>query len=118
MAPTSGSGRAVGALKLPRTGLLAAFSAACTWPTLLASCSATSPIDETVISELLCSKAWFEAVEARVPTGDGRGHGPDIGSDEWKSVVEFRLGIRDTPGVPDRSTEDWCRHIDRLVFDR
>ena len=27
-----------------------------------------------------CCSAWYQAVEARVSTGDGRGHGPDLGS--------------------------------------
>jgi hypothetical protein len=48
-------------------------------------------------------------------TDDGMGHGPDIGSDEWKSVVEFRLGVRGIPGTPDRSSEDWCTYIDAHI---
>ena len=47
-----------------------------------------------------CSDAWYRLVEASLPTGDGQGHGPDPGSDEWKSVIEFRLGIRGKAGVP------------------
>jgi len=62
-----------------------------------------------------CSDAWYRHVESSVPTGDGQGHGPDPGSDEWKSVIEFRLGIRGKAGVPARDSEAWCRHIDRLV---
>ena len=64
----------------------------------------------------LCSAAWYNLVEQQVTTGDGQGHGPDVGSEEWKSVVEFRLGIRDTPGVPPRDGEAWCRYIDGLVW--
>jgi hypothetical protein len=41
-------------------------------------------------------------------TDDGQGHGPDIGSDEWKSVIEFRLGIRGKPDLPARASEAWC----------
>ena len=63
-----------------------------------------------------CSAAWYRSIEKKVPTGDGSGHGPDIGSEEWKSVVEFRLGIRGEPDVPSRDSEDWCHHIDRLVI--
>lgn len=62
-----------------------------------------------------CSEAWYRLVEASVPTGDGQGHGPDPGSDEWKSVVEFRLGIRGKTGVPVRDSEAWCRYIGQLV---
>lgn len=63
----------------------------------------------------LCSDAWYRSMEERVPTSDGQGHGPDVGSDEWKSAIEFRLGIRDKPGLPSRDSEAWCRHIDRIV---
>ncbi|GJL53978.1 MAG: lipoprotein [Nitrospirales bacterium] len=48
-------------------------------------------------------------------TGDGQGHGPDVGSEEWKSVVEFKLGIRDKPNVPNRDSIAWCRQIDQIV---
>lgn len=66
----------------------------------------------------LCSEAWYRAVEEKVPTGDGQGHGPDVGSDEWKSVVEFKLGIRGRPDLPARDTDAWCRRVDRILRDR
>lgn len=66
-------------------------------------------------STALCSEAWYETVEAEVPTGDGHGHGPDVGSEEWKSVVEFKLGIRGQPDVPARDSDTWCRHIDQVI---
>ena len=59
----------------------------------------------------VCSEEWYSRVEAQVDTGDGRGHGPDPGSTEWRSTVEFRLGIRDDPRGPPLETEAWCRHI-------
>lgn len=62
-----------------------------------------------------CSEAWYRTIEAKVPTGDGQQHGPDVGSDEWKSVVEFKLGIRGDPRVPSRDSEAWCIYIDRIV---
>ena len=62
-----------------------------------------------------CTEEWQHWVESRVTTGDGRGHGPDIGSDEWQSVVEFKLGIRGGPSVPPRNTDAWCRYIDERV---
>jgi hypothetical protein len=62
-----------------------------------------------------CNAAWYRSIEAKVPTGDGQGHGPDVGSDEWKSVVEFKLGIRGDPAVPSRDSEAWCRYIDQIV---
>jgi hypothetical protein len=51
-------------------------------------------------------------MESVLPTGDGEGHGPDLGSEEWKSVIEFRLGIRGDVSIPDRSSEEWCIYID------
>jgi hypothetical protein len=65
----------------------------------------------------LCSDAWAKYVESKIPTGDGMGHGPDIGSDEWRSVVEFKLGIRGNPQVPDRNSQKWCQYIDELLHD-
>jgi uncharacterized protein len=64
---------------------------------------------------VLCSDAWYRSIEEKVPTGDSHGHGPDIGSDEWKSVIEFKLGIRDTPNLPSRDSQTWCRYIDQMV---
>lgn len=63
----------------------------------------------------LCSAEWQDSIDRVLVSGDGQGHGPDIGSDEWKSVVEFKLGIRDMDNVPNRDSEAWCRHIDQLV---
>ncbi len=63
-----------------------------------------------------CSPSWFEAVEAKVGTGDGQGHGPDMGSGEWRSVVEFKLGIRGDKKVPSSESQAWCDYIDALVF--
>lgn len=65
-----------------------------------------------------CSAPWYQAVEESVQTGDGLGHGPDLGSEEWKSAVEFRLGIRGNPDVPDRSGDAWCGYMDRLMRER
>lgn len=65
-----------------------------------------------------CSDSWYRWVEENVSAGDGQGHGPDVGSDEWKSVVEFKLGIRGKPNVPDHDSESWCQYIDRVVHQR
>lgn len=69
-------------------------------------------------TDVLCSDSWYQWLEEKVPTGDGHGHGPDIGSDEWKSVIEFKLGIRDEPNLPSRDSQVWCRHINQLVLAR
>ncbi|WP_298722465.1 MliC family protein [uncultured Oceanisphaera sp.] len=66
-------------------------------------------------AEALCSESWSQAIEQTVATGDGQGHGPDVGSDEWKSVIEFKLGIRGQPQVPPRNSAAWCQYIDRQV---
>jgi uncharacterized protein len=63
----------------------------------------------------LCSQPWEQFIERNVRTGDDRGHGPDLGSDEWKSTVEFKLGIHNSPDIPDRNSESWCRYIDQIV---
>jgi uncharacterized protein (TIGR02246 family) len=62
-----------------------------------------------------CSTPWLQRVEQTLSTGDGQGHGPDLGSSEWRSVVEFKLGIRGNPDVPDRDSEAWCAYIDQAI---
>jgi len=62
-----------------------------------------------------CSDEWNHYVESILSSGDGMGHGPDIGSDEWKSVIEFKLGVRGKAEVPDRSSEAWCNYIDERL---
>lgn len=64
----------------------------------------------------VCTEAWYQAVELKITSGDGMGHGPDIGSDEWKSVIEFKLGIRDNPSVPERNSSQWCNYIDDFIY--
>jgi hypothetical protein len=71
--------------------------------------------ERSLLSGDSCSPQWNGAVEAIVGTGDGHGHGPDAGSDEWRSVVEFKLGLRGNPTVPPRGDMAWCGYIDRLL---
>lgn len=59
-----------------------------------------------------CTDEWFQIAEARIPTGDKHGHGPDPGSTEWRYVIEFKLGIRGDPTVPAVESEQWCDFID------
>jgi hypothetical protein len=65
-----------------------------------------------------CTAEWNQYVEHKLVSGDGQGHGPDIGSDEWQGVIEFKLGIRGQAGLPDRASEDWCQLIDSLLRDQ
>ena len=62
-----------------------------------------------------CTLEWYRFIDNKVATGDGRGHGPDIGSTEWQSAVEFKLGIRGKAEVPQRNSDAWCHHIDQIV---
>ena len=81
----------------------------------VACAEAGNTANTTPDTETLCTEAWYRSIEEKVPTGDGRGHGPDVGSDEWKAVVEFKTGIRGRPDVPRRDSNAWCRHIDQIV---
>jgi uncharacterized protein len=69
-------------------------------------------------AEILCSDSWYQFIEKTLATSDNQGHGPDVGSDEWKSTIEFKLGIRNEPNLPDRNSQAWCRHIDRIVREK
>ena len=64
------------------------------------------------VRENPCSSDWYALVEKQIPTGDGQGHGPDPGSAEWRSVVEFKLGIRGDVGIPPVDSDQWCDYID------
>ena len=79
----------------------------------LSGCDAS---ENTATTAIPCTDNWFAEVESLYPTGDGDGHGPDIGSLEWRSVVEFRLGIRDDPKVPAVNTQQWCTYIDKAYI--
>ena len=72
--------------------------------------------EKNVVSTNLCSTEWYSLVEKQILTGDGKGHGPDPGSTEWRSVVEFKLGIRNDPRVPPLDTDQWCDYIDRIYI--
>ena len=62
-----------------------------------------------------CTKEWNQFVDKKLVSGDGQGHGPDLGSDEWKGVIEFKLGIRGQADLPARDSDDWCQLVDQLV---
>ena len=80
---------------------------------LLTACAGQGPQSKALAP---CTEPWYQAVEENVTSGDGMGHGPDIGSEEWKSVIEFKLGVRGNPDVPDRDSSAWCLFIDDLLF--
>ena len=62
-----------------------------------------------------CSDSWKIYVEDIVVTHDGAGHGPDIGSVEWMSVVEFKLKVRNNDDLPERGSASWCQYIDNKI---
>lgn len=79
---------------------------------MLTACSDTARVpDQPVAEPLTCGPVQFQVIEQQVASGDGQGHGPDIGSEEWKSVIEFRLGVRGLPQVPSRASAAWCNYI-------
>ena len=59
-------------------------------------------------AQSMCTYPWYQSIDKILHTTDGQGHGPDIGSDEWKSVIEFKLGVRNGVNVPERSSDQWC----------
>ena len=81
---------------------------------VICSCATTS---ESTGTDVLCSNEWYLLVEQRVSTGDGQGHGPDLGSIEWRSTVEFKLGVRGKPEVPPVASTQWCSYINKNYID-
>lgn len=66
-------------------------------------------------AQSMCTYPWYQSIDKILHTTDGQGHGPDIGSDEWKSVTEFKLGVRDGVNFPERSSDQWCQYIDQHI---
>ena len=66
-------------------------------------------------AQSICTYPWYHSIDKILHSTDGQGHGPDIGSDEWKSVIEFKLGVRDEANVPERSSDQWCQYIDQHI---
>ncbi len=89
------------------------------WIAILAVCMALSSGARAGSEPMAtCTMQWYQFVEQQLVSGDGQGHGPDLGSHEWKSVVEFRLEIRGQADLPDRNSDEWCQLIDQLVRQR
>ena len=84
------------------------------------ACGDTQQQDHTAEQSLvdnLCTEIWFEKVDRQIASGDGQGHGPDLGSLEWRSVVEFKLGVRGDESLPAADSEHWCAYIDQHFID-
>lgn len=80
---------------------------------LIASCASTTPPATTQYQA--CSSQWYALLDDSLAVSDSQGHGPDLGSMEWRSAVEFKLGIRNNPQVPEPSSANWCSYIDSYV---
>ena len=76
----------------------------------LVACDSAMFKGKEVVPEV-CSAPWFEYIEEKVAVIDEHGHGPDVGSVEWKFSVEHRLGIADSEQLPLRQSEAWCAYI-------
>ena len=59
-----------------------------------------------------CTEAWFWLVESKAHVIDADGHGPDIGSPEWRSAAAYRLGLRDDPAMPPVDSPRWCAFVE------
>lgn len=78
---------------------------------LIAACG-QSP---TVKGATPCSAERYASIDSAIQSADGMGHGPDIGSGEWKSVVVFKLGLQDNKAVPSPDAAEWCDFIDQHI---
>ena len=82
----------------------------------VAACVSSLPGPNVVTKQTAtCSDEVLKDIDQKVVTGDGQGHGPDIGTDEWHSVVEFKLNVRGDPSVPERNNLAWCAYIQGLL---
>ncbi|AWL10711.1 hypothetical protein HMF8227_00203 [Saliniradius amylolyticus] len=91
---------------MTKTGLILASGLV-----MIAGCEGARVTDSG--DAISCNESWYQLVESLIPTGDGQGHGPDYGSEEWRSVIEFRLGIREDESVPALTSPQWCAYIHR-----
>lgn len=91
---------------MPRTPslLLLALSAVC----LNATAEADPP----------CPADRLAAIDRHGTPHDSRGHGPDPGSEEWASTVEWQLGLRGQADLPARGSLAWCGRIEAALQQR
>ncbi|NQZ30511.1 MAG: hypothetical protein HRU06_04510 [Oceanospirillaceae bacterium] len=75
---------------------------------LLSSCAST--FDDYANAQD-CTEQWYNLVEQQLSMSDAAGHGPDLGSDEWRSAVEMELQITENNNLPAIESETWCSFI-------
>ncbi|MGI9328951.1 MAG: hypothetical protein ACR2PZ_27285 [Pseudomonadales bacterium] len=68
--------------------------------------------------EASCDRSRLQRIEEQLSTSDGMGHGPDIGSAEWHSVIEFKLGVRGNETNPQHGTAAWCAFVESALDTR
>ncbi|PKH06888.1 hypothetical protein [Moritella sp. Urea-trap-13] len=99
-------------VKLIVIASLSAVVIGCSGSDKSVTASATGVIDD--VKPQSCTNDWYAKIDRQLVTGDGQGHGPDLGSLEWRSVIEFKLGIRGDSRVPQRNSEQWCDYINTV----
>jgi hypothetical protein len=65
---------------------------------------------------LPCNEDWLLLIEQQINTGDKQGHGPDVGSLEWRHTVERRLSLRDETDIQATNSTAWCEYIDKHII--
>ncbi|NKF51713.1 hypothetical protein G3R49_14195 [Shewanella sp. WXL01] len=65
---------------------------------------------------ITCTYEVLEKLEQGLSSQDGHGHGPDIGSDEWFGVIEFKLDIQSNASLPERGTDKWCDYMHQQML--
>ena len=78
----------------------------------VAACSSTSSDPIHILEQTAtCSDQVLLHIDGMVVTQDDQGHGPDQGSEEWHSAVEFKLNVTSKPDLPARNSNEWCAYI-------
>jgi len=67
-------------------------------------------------TDVVCSASTYQTIEARVPVEDDEGHGPDVGSTEWKHAIEAKLRRQHEPQFPPMDSDAWCQRVYDLVL--
>lgn len=62
-----------------------------------------------------CTAQWYRDIDTILPSQDAQGHGPDLGSAEWKSVIEGKLKKLKAINFPEASSKAWCKKVDSLL---
>lgn len=91
------------------------FSTIVLFTIMMTQLSACSVPHEKSMEKIPCSMEQLLRIEAQVNSSDGVGHGPDIGSEEWKSAIEFRLGIQNNSAIPKTLNLNWCNTVDSIA---